>query len=338
MIERTSEPPCPIADLPSEVLLRVLQASADLDIATLPRLAVVCRKLAYLITTEDSLWKTIALDPHVGIMAMRYRYTMQIPEPWHSLRSVDPFNLTPTTDLTPKTYPTYRAQFRHRARVRFGGCYISVNNYTRPGLPAQDRRTSSTPVHIVTYYRYMRFYGDGSCISLQTSAEPRDVVHYMTKETLQEERRREHERRGAATANFASVVMRDGLCGRWRLSGSSSGPAPRLEDEDEPLGKRPGEYAKEPISVFDGGLMDDQEAIEDEGTVHVETEGVNSKYLWKMEYALGSSGRKDATRNNRLTWKGFWSYNRLADDWAPFSLKHDKSLYWSRVKSWGEGE
>jgi len=94
------------------------------------------------------------------------------------------------------------------------------------------------------------------------------------------------------------------------------------EDED---GKGPGEYLKEPSPVVE----------EEEGELHVETEGVLPKYMWKMQFVVGSAGRKDGTRNNKLTWKGFWSYNRLTDDWGEFGLKNDKAYYWSRVKSYG---
>ena len=60
--------------------------------------------------------------------------------------------------------------FRNRPRLRFGGVYISTVNYVRPGasLPNQQM-TWSTPLHVVTYYRYLRFYRDGSCISLLTT-------------------------------------------------------------------------------------------------------------------------------------------------------------------------
>ena len=335
VIQNTPPPPCPIANLPIEVLLRILHFAAALDINTLPRVSLVCKRLAYLVTTEESLWKSLAFDSFTGIRGMHYRYAFTIPGKPQSLPIIDPYAVTPASipDLTPSTYNTYRAQFRHRPRLRFGGCYISTVNYTRPGASAQDKRTWNSPIHIVTYYRYLRFFRDGSCISLQTTTEPADVVHYLTKDHLEEERRRERERHGGPTASIPSVFMRDALRGRWRLSGPASGPAPRLEEADEPLGKRVGEYAKEPVSVFDSNLAAYDEAPEEEGTVHVETEGVNEKYLWKMEFALGSGGR--GTRNNKLSWKGFWSYNRLADDWGEFALRNDKMFWWSRVKSYG---
>lgn len=304
----------------------------------LPHLSLVCKRLAYLVTTEDSLWKTLSLDSFTGVRGMHYRYIITIPGKPQQLAPLDPYPVTSSSipDLTPSRYHTYRAQFRHRPRLRFGGCYISTVNYTRPGASAQDRKTWNSPIHIVTYYRYLRFFRDGTCISLQTTAEPADVVHYLTREHLEEERRRERDRHAGPTANLPTVVMRDALRGRWRMSGPASGPAPRLEDEDEPLGKRVGEYAKEPVSIFDTSLAGDHDPQEDEGTVHVETEGVVEKYLYKMELALGSAGR--GARNNKLSWKGFWSYNRLADDWGEFALKNDKQFYWSRVKSYGLGE
>lgn len=82
---------------------------------------------------------------------------------------------------------------------------------------------------------------------------------------------------------------------------------------------------------------DDFAEREDEGDVHVETEGVISKYMWRMQFALGNAGRKDGSRNTKLSWKGFWSYNRLTDDWGEFGLKNDKSFYFSRVKSYETG-
>ena len=106
-----------------------------------------------------------------------------------------------------------------------------------------------------------------------------------------------------------SAVMKHALRGRWRLSGNSH------------------------------GIKDDSEGDkEEEGTVHIETEGVDpDKYIYKMELALKTAGRAGGTKNNKLNWRGFWSYNKLTDDWAEFGLRNDKAFFWSRVKSYGMG-
>jgi F-box protein 9 len=201
-----------------------------------------------------------------------------------------------TLPLTPK-YPTYRQMFRQRPRIRFNGCYISTVNYTRPGAAAATSVTWNTPVLMVTYYRYLRFFRDGSLISLLTTNEPADVVPYLYAEHLH------HSHTGA----LPQSVMKDALRGRWRLSGNPwKAPVTGEEETEEP-----------------------------EGDVIVETDGVRPKYMYKMHLALGSAGK--GTRNNKLTWRGYWSWNRLTDDWASFELKHDKAFYWSRVRSFGTG-
>ncbi len=106
-----------------------------------------------------------------------------------------------------------------------------------------------------------------------------------------------------------SAVMRHALRGRWRLSGNPWDMKDNSEQEEE-----------------------------EEGNIHIETEGVDpDKYIYKMELALKSAGRTGGTRNNKLNWRGFWSYNKLTDDWAEFGLRNDRSFFWSRVKSYGKG-
>ena len=194
--------------------------------------------------------------------------------------------------------------FYSRSRLRFNGCYISTVNYIRPGGNSASQITWNTPVHIVTYYRYLRFFRDGTCVSLLTTTEPADVVHYITKENTHVHH----------AGGLPSSVMNHALRGRWKLSGDPHSTADEVQKE------------------------------EDEGTIHIETEGAdaghpNPKYIYKMMLQLKSAGRvSGATRNNKLAWLKYWSYNKLTDDWAEFGLKNDKAFYWSRVRSFGLGE
>lgn len=80
---------------------------------------------------------------------------------------------------------SYHTMLRLRPFIKFKGCYISVVNYYSEG--ARESFTSSwlNPVHIVTYYRYLRFYPDGTCIKLLTTLEPSKVVpHFLRYNTL----------------------------------------------------------------------------------------------------------------------------------------------------------
>ena len=230
------------------------------------------------------------------------------------------------------SYPAYKSMYHARPRLRFTGCYISTVNYIRPGAATTSQATWTSPVLIVTYYRYLRFFRDGSCISLLTTVEPVDVVHQLLKENV-----------GKIHAQgLPSAVMNHAVRGRWRLSGDpwrEKKKAQRIIDEKD---------------ADDCGVVADDtkersraeaEEEEEEGTVHIETEGAdagakNPKYIYKMMLQLESAGggKPGKTRNNKMAWLGYWSYNKLSDDWAEFGLKNDKPFFWSRVRSYGAGD
>ncbi|KAF2419767.1 hypothetical protein EJ08DRAFT_598784 [Tothia fuscella] len=298
------QPPCPIAAIPEETLTTILINVAIADVASMARVALVCKRMAYLVMTEDSIWKRVVHGHEFGMAAMHYSYAVTILGKPISKHSIDDSNTGYTLDelpfvkptksleatLLPLTsiYPTYRQMFRTRPRVRFNGCYISTVNYTRPGANSNQYSWSS-PVLIVTYYRYLRFFRDGSVISLLTTSEPGDVVPYMLKEHMHKNH----------SGGLPQVVMKDSLPGRWHLTDE-------LPQEEE-----------------------------EEGDLHIEIEGVVPKYTYKMHMTLASAGR--GAKNNKINWKGYWSWNRLTDDWAEFVMKNYQPFWWSRVKSWGLG-
>ncbi|TVY68901.1 F-box protein HRT3 [Lachnellula suecica] len=313
-VEGAPAPPCPLAELPDEILIHILKDVAILDDASFTRLGQVCKRMAYLVLTEEQIWKRICVGSEVGFATMHYEWQQEvlggplledhILEPQDD--SEDEEGLAPnplgkeevTESLLTSAYSSsWQQMFRLRPRIRFNGCYISTVNYFRPGQGSQSSVTWHNPVHIVTYYRYLRFFRDGTVISLLTTEEPTDVVHHLTKDLLETHR-------GGNVAYLPSIVMQHALRGRWRLSSSADSPDADLKDA--------------------------------EGDVFVETEGVKyPKYLYRMKFSLRSAGR--AARNNKLAWAGFWSYNTLTDDTAEFTLKNDKAFFFSRVKSYGAG-
>lgn len=300
-------------------MTEIIERSAVLDVAAFARLSLVCKCLAHLVATSDLIWKRICLGSEFGFAGMHYTWKRAIDgkplqededinESSEDIKgtneAVEEFDFNaPTVSLSLNAaYPTYQSMFRSRPRLRFNGCYISTVNYVRPGASSPAQISWNTPVHIVTYYRYLRFFRDGTCVSLLTTSEPVDVVHYLT---------REHMHSGHAVGSMLpSAVMRNALRGRWRLSGPVTG-------------------------VLRGAEANEAEA---EGKVHIETEGPDrDKYMYKMQLALKSASANKGARNNKMIWRGFWSYNKLTDDWAEFGLRNDRPFFWSRVKSYGMG-
>ena len=317
--DHSPPPSCPISTVPPELLTEILAYTAIFDVASFARLSLVCKRLAHLVATSDLIWKRVCLGSEFGFANMHYTWRCAIDgTPLQEddddedfggsiLSDVDAIEgsglQAPTINfsLTP-AYPTYQSMFRTRPRLRFNGCYISTVNYVRPGASSPTQITWNTPVHIVTYYRYLRFFRDGTCVSLLTTSEPVDVVHYLT---------REHMHSGHTVGStLPSAVMRNALRGRWRLSGPESGG-------------------------IKGNELGQPEA---EGDVRIETEGPDrEKYMYKMQLSLKSASASKGARNNKLIWRGFWSYNKLTDDWAEFGLRNDRPFFWSRVKSFGMG-
>ncbi|GKT64526.1 F-box protein POF7 [Colletotrichum tofieldiae] len=315
-VEGDPAPPCPIAEMPQEILVHIFKDVAVLDVGDFVRLSLVCRRFAYIVATDQQIWRRICLGPEFGFAGMHCHWQRGVS--WEPLEQEedtgDPEYVTmaelaqrrreeseaTTLALLPEVYSSsWQSMFRHRPRIRFNGCYISTVNYIRPGQANANQITWNSPVHIVTYYRYLRFFRDGTAISLLTTDEPASVVHYMTRELLEQHR-------GGGAAHLPSLVMQHGLRGRWRLSSA-------LDHPDAPLG-------------------------EAEDDLFVETEGVGAKYTYRMYLEVRSAGKGKGARNTKLVWKGFYSYNKLTDDLGEFALKNGKPFFFSRVKSYGVGE
>lgn len=331
-VEGMEQPKCLLGELPEEILVQILGEVAGEDVGDFVRLAQVCKRLAFLVATEDRIWRRICLGKEFGFGGMHYRWQRQVS--WGRLTEQEMLrddeerdgedaedgegevawvigeqqgaqrqaeeNKAVTLAFYRSLYSSsWQRMFRLRPRIRFNGCYISTNNYIRPGMANANTITWNSPVHIVTYYRFLRFFRDGTALSLQTTADPADVVHHLTREKAALHK-------GGAQPHLPSIVVQSVLRGRWRLASARDNP-----------------YAS--IS-------------EVEGDVVIETEGV-SNYIYRLDLSMRSAGKVvGGTRNNKLVWRGFYSYDRLRDDWAEFGLKNDKPFFFSRVRSYGLGE
>jgi len=334
IIEGDVPPPCPIRKLPTEVLLELLQHIAARDVSIYVRMASVCKKLAYHVYTENAIWKQIALGNEFGLASQKYHFGTDIqgrPAIWQALKEDDE-DEKPIPSITADLFSNeqdWRDVFHSYPRIRFTGVYISTVNYTRSGGASVTPSNWGSQVHIVTYYRYLRFFRDGTVISLLTTHEPIEVVHFLTRENIAYVRAGSskqavhplnftsaapallhHRDEKSAPPPTAQNILKHALRGRWRLC------HPSLDS----------------VEVASNAAAP--------GDLHIETEGgAGPRYMYTMHLSLknGNARNKFATKNNKLIWKGFWSYNSLANDWAEFQLRHDKAFWFSRVKSYGLG-
>jgi F-box protein 9 len=66
--------------------------------------------------------------------------------------------------------------FIDRPRIRYNGVYISTCHYVRPGT---CDTAWNQPIHFVTYYRYIRFFPNGTVLKHVTTDEPGHVVKLL---------------------------------------------------------------------------------------------------------------------------------------------------------------
>lgn len=80
------------------------------------------------------------------------------------------------------TYSNWRDMYLQRPRLNFDGVYISKSSYARAGEQGLDNFYQ--PWHLVEYYRYLRFFADGSVLFLTSPDEPKLIVSKLKTRTL----------------------------------------------------------------------------------------------------------------------------------------------------------
>lgn len=79
-------------------------------------------------------------------------------------------------------YKSWKNMLHERSFIKYGGCYISVVNYYSEGARGENSLSWNNPVRMITYYRYLRFYPDGTVAKMLSALPPDRVVPWFLKE------------------------------------------------------------------------------------------------------------------------------------------------------------
>lgn len=237
------EQPSPICRVPEEILEVMLMHSAVYyDMRAFINFTFTCKKLYVLGHSSRLIWRSVCIP------AYREMAYSQPPE---------------ESDVVQEWHGKWRTMYIERPRIRFHGVYISSCWYCRPG--AAD--SWNTPIHMVTYYRYIRFYPDGTCLTLLSNTAPAEIVPVFFPWSSKPRLSR----------------------GTWKMT-------------------------------LDGHLS-------------IESEAPVAKYKFKLELQIKSTSRG---RHNKFVWENFASVNIYTDDVFDFSLRTEKSFFFSPVRSYGK--
>ncbi|XP_028406114.1 F-box only protein 9-like [Dendronephthya gigantea] len=131
-----------ISALPAELLMYIFKwvVSLHLDLRSLERLGQVCRGF-YALARDTEIWRLACLR----VWGVNLGSTVS----WNG---------------------SWREMYLKRAHILYNGVYISKVSYTRPSEPTFEQHY--TPYQLIIYYRYLRFFTDGSVLFLTSPDEP----------------------------------------------------------------------------------------------------------------------------------------------------------------------
>lgn len=209
------ERPCSIQKIPPELILQILSSMArtrstvHLAVGMIERFGRVSR-FARVITLEPSIWRWICETIYqVDLFVNHYN-----PSFYPRLARLEYVG-----SLCTRSHGLdWRRMYIEQPRIRLDGCYIALIRYPRLGESANPWYS---PTHFVTYFRYLRFFENGTCLSLTSTEQPNTVVRGLkwpsknsssnttTTTTLASN--------GLATADSGSKTLDGLLYGFWIL-------------------------------------------------------------------------------------------------------------------------
>ncbi|XP_032236791.2 F-box only protein 9 isoform X2 [Nematostella vectensis] len=140
-----------ISVIPVELMVYILKwvISSELDFKSLEQIAAVSRGF-YACARDPELWR-------LGCLRV-WGLNTGLPVVWDG---------------------SFRLMYIHRPHVLTQGVYISKTMYMRQGEPSVNAFYRS--MHVVEYYRYIRFNLNGSVVFLTTNEEPSSVIPQLSQ-------------------------------------------------------------------------------------------------------------------------------------------------------------
>lgn len=177
------KPVSPLVHLPNDIWVYILEILLITEPQSWIQFSTTCKKFAYLGLALNDLWRKLC-------------YLIYPLQNYEENQAYIEANQTVSNDLKDLPIPkdqleivpsygnSWKQMLHERPFVKFKGCYISVINYYSEGGKPEFSNSWSNPVKTITYYRYLRFYPDGTCIKVLSTLEPYRVVPQFLKFNL----------------------------------------------------------------------------------------------------------------------------------------------------------
>ncbi|KAG6550164.1 hypothetical protein Mapa_008121 [Marchantia paleacea] len=109
----------------------------------------------------------------------KWRHAIRHPALWRGacLKAWQMFGVQENERIVKESYGgSWKRMWIERPRLRYDGIYVSRNTYIRAGITEWK---ITNPVHLVCYYRYIRFFSYGKFLYKTTPMKLKEVARYI---------------------------------------------------------------------------------------------------------------------------------------------------------------
>ncbi|KAG5357604.1 F-box protein [Yarrowia sp. C11] len=199
--EEEIDGPCYLLEAPSEIIIDILEHLAIQNTLDFVHFSATCKRVYDLAKTER-IWQQLSMLSFPDqVMSEEYRQWLlsggqevgeDDTEEQELNRQLAMVSLTdPEQHICDTLYASsWHYMYLTRPRLRYDGVYIAKCSYIRPGGTSNMTQAWNTPMILVEYYRYIRFFPGGKCFVMQKTTHPEDVVYTFGQDIPQTRRSR----------------------------------------------------------------------------------------------------------------------------------------------------
>ncbi|AOW06292.1 YALI0E32439p [Yarrowia lipolytica CLIB122] len=199
--EQEPDGPCFLLEAPSEIIIDILEHLAIQNTLDFVHFSATCKRVYDLAKTER-IWQQLSMLSFPDqVMSEEYRQWLlsggqetgeDDTEEQELSRQLAMVSLTdPEQHICDTLYASsWHYMYLTRPRLRYDGVYIAKCSYIRPGGTSNMTQAWNTPMILVEYYRYIRFFPGGKCFVMQKTTHPEEVVYTFGQDIPQTRRSR----------------------------------------------------------------------------------------------------------------------------------------------------
>lgn len=283
-VPEDEEKPVMLQKLPYEVIQKVVEILLVTDTPSWINFSLSCKKLAYMGFCDAGTWGKLC---ELVYERQCYRdndeenYKVLIKNQWGS--------------------SCYK-MLNERPFLKYRGVYISKVSYMKEGARSENSNSWNLPYKMISYYRYYRFFADGTCLKIVTVLEPKKVISRLQKgykvsedeELITENLRRDSE-------------LKD--------TGAGASPVDAFSNRSW-------------LRIFHGTYT-----VTLQGDVETNCDGPVEKYRFVDKFKIVNSGKYH--RHNKLEWVDLGFYDTVNRTHCSLTRDNEKDFVFSRVNSYG---